>query len=109
MTLFDPAKNEAANAIVINEVTLHNGDPGDGTANALAIPAKPISFGAAVSGVRTQAADVLFDIPAGSTVSHYTLWGGGVAKKKGAFATAKNYPDAGDQHKVKSGTITITG
>lgn len=111
MTMFDAAKNEAANAIAVDELSLHSGDPGTGAANEL--PAgvyarKPIAFGAAVAGVRSQTADVLVDVPAGATVSHYVLWGGGVAKKKGAFAAAESYAAQG-QHKVKTGNITITG
>lgn len=111
MTLFDPAKNEAANAIDVDEVSLHSGDPGTGTSNELptgVYARKPIAFGAAASGVRNQTADVLVDVPAESSVSHYVLWGDGVAKKKGAFPATETYAAQG-QHKVKAGTITITG
>lgn len=111
MTMFDAAKNEAANAITVDQVSLHSGDPGTGTANELptgVYARKAISFAAAVAGVRNQTADVLVDVPAGSSVSHWVLWGGGVAKKKGAFAQTETYAGQG-QHRVKTGNITITG
>lgn len=111
MTLFASAKNAAANAIPIDQISLHSGEPGDGTANEL--PAgvyarKAIAFGAAVNGVRNQSADVLLDVPSESSVSHFVLWGGGVAQKKGAFAQTETYAAQG-QHRVKAGTVTITG
>lgn len=110
MTMFAAAKNEAANAITVDQVSLHSGDPGTGTSNELpdgVYERKAIAFGAAEDGVRNQTADVLIDVPAG-TVSHYVLWGDGVAKKKGAFANAEVYAAPG-QHKVAAGNITITG
>lgn len=110
MTMFAAAKNEAANAIVVDQVSLHSGEPGTGTANEL--PAgvysrQAIAFGAAADGVRQQTADVLVNVPAG-TVSHYVVWGDGVAKKKGAFANAEVYAAPG-QHKISASTITISG
>jgi hypothetical protein len=113
MTLFAAAKNEAANAIVIDKITLHSGEPATGSANELSTAggiysAKAIAFGAAADGVRTQSADVLFDVPAGSSVSHYVLWQGTTAKKKGAFPATETYAAQG-QHRVKEGTLTITG
>jgi hypothetical protein len=113
MTLFAVAKNQAADGITVDKITLHSGDPGTGAANELSTAggiysAKAIAFGAAADGVRTQTADVLFDVPAGASVSHYCLWQGTTAKKKGAFAATEVYAAQG-QHRVKDGTITITG
>lgn len=108
------AKNQAANAITVDTISLHSGPPGvDGTANELPTAGGiysrgPIGFGAANDGVRQQSADVLQDVPPGSTVSHYVLWHGVTAKKIGAYPQAETYAAQG-QHKTKAGTITITG
>lgn len=109
MPLYTAARNEAANGIVIDEISLHNGDPGTGAANELAAgiySRKPIGFSAAANGVRNQLADVICDVPPGSVVSHYVLWGNGVPKFKDAFAQAETYAGQG-QHKIKAGVISI--
>ena len=108
------AKNQAANAITVDTISLHSGPPGaDGLANELttagAIYSRaPIAFDAADDGVRQQSADVVQSVPPGTTVSHYVLWHGATAKKVGAYPQAETYAGQG-QHKSKSGTITITG
>jgi len=108
------AKNQAANAITVDTISLHSGAPGaDGLANELPTAGaiysrKAIAFGAADDGVRQQSADVLQDVPPGSTVSHYVLWQGATAKKVGAYPQAETYAAQG-QHKTKAGTITING
>lgn len=113
MSLFDAAKNEAANAITIDTISLHSADPGTGAANELPTAGdvysrKPIAFGTAAAGVRNQSADVLVDVPAGAKVSHYVLWAGTTPKKKGAFAAAEDFAAAG-QFRVRQGTLSITG
>lgn len=111
MSLTPAAKNAAANAIVVDQISLHSADPTiAGNANEVtggAFPRKAIAFGAAVNGVRTQSGNVTVDIPA-STIHWYVLWGGGVAQKVGQFTEAEVYAAQG-QHVVKDGTITITG
>ncbi|TXH98120.1 MAG: hypothetical protein E6Q75_02430 [Rheinheimera sp.] len=108
------AKNQAANAITVDTISLHSGAPGaDGLANELPTAGaiysrKAIAFGSADDGVRQQLADVLQDVPPGSTVSHYVLWEGTTAKKVGAYPQTETYTGQG-QHKTKSGTITING
>lgn len=114
MSLTSVAKNQAADAIIINSISLHSGAPGAaGTSNELPTAGgiysrKAIGFGAAADGVREQTADVLHDVPAGSVVSHYVLWDGATAKKIAAYPQTETYAAQG-QHKTKQGTITITG
>lgn len=108
------AKNQAANAITVDTISLHSGEPGaDGLANELPTAGaiysrKAIAFGAADDGVRQQSADVLQDVPPGSSVSHYVLWHGPIAKKMGAYPQTEIYAAQG-QHRTKAGTITING
>ena len=111
MTLFAAAKNEAANTIAVNKISLHSGEPGTGSSNEL--PAgvyqrKAIAFGAADDGISNQTADVLVDVPAESSISHYVLWNDDTRKKKGAFDQTETYAGQG-QHRIKNGTITISG
>lgn len=59
---------------------LHSGAPGaTGADNELsggspAYARKAVSFGAAAAGARALSAAVLFDVPAGATVSYMSLW-----------------------------------
>lgn len=84
------AKNEALNAVTINLLSLHDGDPGaDGTANEIAgVNRKPASFGAAVNGERTLEAEVTFTGGVqGQTVAYLGFWeDGNPAIFKGAQA-----------------------
>jgi hypothetical protein len=69
------ARNLALDAITVDRVRLHSGDPGPtGTANVLS-PLTVATFNAAVGGERSLAADVLLTgLGASQEVTHYSLW-----------------------------------
>lgn len=106
--MYDVTLNQAANAISVTQVSLHSGDPGTGTANELSggnYAKKPIAYGAAVAGVRTQSADVLIDVPAGATVSWYVLLDGATPKRKGKLPD-EVFAQAG-QYKLSGSTLSV--
>lgn len=105
MSLTTAALNEAANAVAIDTIKLHSGDPGDGTQNALAGATSPITLAAAVNGVRSMAAALDINVPAG-TVSHYSLWQGATLKSKKAFPTPETYNSTGVA-RVTTATFTV--
>lgn len=101
------ALNRAANAIIAVEASLHSGDPGpNGDQNELPTTGgiysrKATNYGAAVNGVRSLPADISFDTPPDSTVSHYVIRDEeGDVVKSGEFEHAEHYAAQG-QHKIK--------
>ncbi|GLP95283.1 phage tail fiber protein [Paraferrimonas sedimenticola] len=73
-------KNEMLNAMAIDSVSLHDGDPGEnGTDNELASASyarQSCAFNAAVNGSRQLSADVLFDLANGDAVAWIGYWEG---------------------------------
>lgn len=117
MSMSDKAKNRAANAIIAVQASLHSGDPGaDGSANELPTAGgiysrKATNYGAAVAGKRSLPADILFDTPPNSSVSHYVVRDeAGDVVKIGQFPKTEVYAEQG-QHKIKAvgSELTVTG
>lgn len=117
MSMSEKAKNRAANAIIAVQASLHSGAPGaDGSANELSSAGgiytrKATNYGTADDGIRQLPADILFDVPPGSEVSHYVIWDeDDEVVKVGQFAETETYAAQG-QHKIKAegSEIVITG
>lgn len=77
------ARNVGVDAIaaLALRMALHSGDPGAANAadNELsggspAYARKAVAYGAAAAGSAAQSGDVVFDVPAGATVSWISLW-----------------------------------
>lgn len=104
--------NAAANGVPIDKVSLHYGDPGAaGTANELPKTGdiynrQNIQFGLAEDGEREQVEDVPVPVPPGAAVSHWALWGGGVAVQTGPFEHVETYAAAG-VHVVNLGKVRV--
>src|SRR5690606_4105619 len=107
MTNTTAAVNQAADAVIIDEIHLHSGDPGaSGTDNLMAGTESAIVLGAASGGVRSMAAPLEIDVPA-STVSHYSLWGDDTLKNYDAFPTPETYAAPGVA-RITTATYTAT-
>lgn len=82
-TFATTSKNIMLDALTVNKLSLHSGNPGaDGTANELAggSPAyarKAATYNAASGGERLLSANVVFDVPAGATVAYVVKWTSG--------------------------------
>ena len=78
MAFSTAAKNQALDAIVINRISLHTGDPGTTGANLIAATGKlPVTLAASVNGERALSADVPFTGGlAGGPVTHIGFWEG---------------------------------
>lgn len=82
MGIIDNGRHVALDALAaaITRVSAHNGNPGgSGTANELtggtpAYARKAITWAAAASGQVASNASVVFDVPAGSNVTHFGFW-----------------------------------
>lgn len=111
MPLTTNALNQALDGVSFTHISLHSGAPGaSGTNNELTgggYSRQTCTFGASVGGVRTLSNQPTFSVGAGTTVSHYVVWDGSVAKDIGAFSVPETFGNAGT-YKVSGSTITIT-
>jgi hypothetical protein len=83
MSLTTTARNQALDAISIDQMSLHSAFPGATGANELAgsgYARVACTFNAASGGVRTVSAVTNFTVGSGHTVRWAGLWGGGVFK-----------------------------
>jgi len=101
MALTTAGKNIAANSIAYDAASLHTADPtNDGSVAEVsggspAYARKAITLDAAVNGVRQATTQPVFDIPPGTTVSHYALWQGTTCVETGALPNAESYAGQG--------------
>ena len=104
MPLSTVAKNQALDAISVDRVRLHSGDPGaDGTANALG-SLTAVTLAAASNGSRAFSAQVDFTgLGANQSVTWFSLWlnAGTVYKGKGQITS-------GDTQANASGAYSLT-
>jgi hypothetical protein len=111
MSLTTAGKNIALDALVITQARLHTGDPTDaGTANQVTggtYAPQSIAFSAATGGARDSSSQPVFDIPGGTTVSHYSLWAGGTCVDKGALSAAEAFAADG-QYTLTDADISLT-
>ena len=114
MALNDAGKAKCLNALNINFAKLHTGDPSDsGTDNEVsggAYVGQTITWTTAVAGNLDSSNQPLFDIPAGTTVSHYSLWSGGnggTCLATGSLSATESFSGAG-QYRLTDADINIT-
>lgn len=92
-------------------LSIHTGAPGDsGTANEVsggAYARQSITLGAASSRSRSLSGSATFEIPAGTTVSHYAIWMGATCVDAGALSASQTFATAG-QLQINAGSISIT-
>ena len=106
MALTNTALNEAADAIAVDTIKLHSGDPGAaGDQNEISGTTTAITLGAAVNGVRSMTGTLDISVPAG-TVSHYTLWQGTTLKASDAFASPETYASPGTAQ-ISTATLSV--
>lgn len=81
MALSDNGRNSAVNGLASSAtyISLHTADPGttgasEVTGGSPAYARKAATWGTAASGTRTLSTPVVFDVPAGVTITHFGLW-----------------------------------
>ncbi len=116
MPLSDNGRNSAVNGLASNctHISLHSADPGTTGANEIiggspAYARKPASWGAATAGSRALSSPVVFDVPAGVTVTHFGHWN---AASGGNFQAGDNLRDGSNNPASEAftgqGTYTLT-
>lgn len=116
MPLSDNGKNSMVNGLASNatHMSLHSADPGTTGANEItggspAYARKAATWGAASAGVRTLSSQLVFDVPAGVTVTHTGVWS---AASGGTFQGGDNLRDGSNNPVSEAfsgqGTYTVT-
>ncbi len=101
-------KNEALDGVSLNTIKLHSGDAGSsGTSNTISGASASCSYAPASNGERDLADVVAITVPAGETVSHYSVWSGSTFKFGGAFdSSPETYANEGTAN-ISSARIYI--
>lgn len=105
------ARNQALDAITVDRVSLHSGDPGTTGANQIAAAGlQAATFNAAASGERLLNADVAFTgMAAGQPVTFFGAWlNAGTVFKCGAALTGDQAANASGEYTLKGTTTKIT-
>lgn len=93
-------KNKMANAIAYDFASIHTGAPGDdGAANEVtggSYARQAITMAAAVNGMRDSSNQPKFNIPGGTTVTHYALWESGVCMDTGTLSANETFTADGE-------------
>jgi hypothetical protein len=106
------ARNEALDGILVDRVSLHNGDPGTTGANLIAAGGKlAATFNAAASGERLLNADVPFTgLASSEAVTHFGVWlNTGDVFKCGETLTGDQAANVAGEYTLKGTTTKITG
>jgi hypothetical protein len=106
------AKNQALDAIIVDRVRLHSGDPGaSGTSNALG-SLTAATFAAASSGSRVLSGNVdLTGLGASASVTYWTAWlnAGTVYKGSGTISSGDTTANSSGEYRLTTATaLTIT-
>lgn len=114
MALNDAGKAKALNGLGIDFAKIHTADPtAAGTAAEVtggSYAGQTITWTTATNGNLDSSNQPLFDIPAGTTVSHYSLWSGGTGGTCLAFGTlsaSESFTGAG-QYRLTDADINLT-
>jgi len=106
------AKNLALDAITVDRIRLHSGDPGAaGTDNALGAGLSAATFNAASSAERVLASDVtVTGLSAAQSVTHYSVWLNSGTVFRGGFAITSGAvnADGSGQYVLKATTTKLT-
>jgi hypothetical protein len=106
------AINLALDAITVDRIRLHSGDPGGaGTSNALGAGLSAATFNAASSGERLLNADVtVTGLTALQPVTHFSLWLNSGTVFRGGFAISSGdvAANAAGEYTLKATTTKMT-
>ncbi len=116
MPLSDNGRNSAVNGLAsaATYISLHTADPGTTGANEVtggspAYARKAATWGTAASGSRALSSAVVFDVPAGVSITHFGLWS---AATSGNFQAGDALRDASNNAVTETfggqGTYTLT-
>lgn len=111
MALNNAGKAKALNGLGIDFAKIHTADPtSTGTVSEVtggSYVGKTITWTTATTGNLDSSNQPIFDIPAGTTVSHYSLWSGSTCLAFGLLSDVEGFAGAG-QYKLSDADINLT-
>lgn len=110
MPMSTAAKNQALDALTLDRIRLHSGDPGSaGTNNALGAGLSAATFAAASSGSRALSSDVTVSgLSAAQSVTYFSVWqnSGTVFQGSGQITSGSVNADGSGEYILKGTTTT---
>ena len=120
MAFVDDVKNamlelidESDGTVKITHISLHTGDPGTTGADEVtggSYARVAVTWGAASSGTKSNSADLTFQVPSGTTITHVGGWTAstsGTFRGGGALAASQEFATAGS-YKIAAGDLDVT-
>lgn len=107
MGLAEAAKNAALDALTLDGIRLHSGDPGAaGTTNALGAGISAATFSAASSGSRALASNVtVTGLAASQSVTHFSVWDATTFRGSGTIDSGDVTANAAGEYQLTTGTV----
>jgi len=105
--------DETDGTVRITHVSLHTADPGTTGANEVvggSYARQSVTWAAASGGVKSNSAQLVFQVPPGTTITHVGGWdaaGGGTFRGGGPLTASQSYPTGGT-FTINVGNLTIT-
>jgi len=94
--------DETGGSVPIEDISLHTADPGTDGSNEVtggSYARVAVTWGAASGGVKSNSAQLVFNVPAGTTITHVGGWDGSTFRGGGALSAPQEF--------ATSGTYTI--
>lgn len=102
--------DESGGSVPVSTISLHTADPGTtGTSEVVggSYARQSVTWGSAASGSKSNSADLVFQIPAGTTVTHVGGWDGTTFRGGGALAASQPFATAGT-YTIAAGDLDAT-
>lgn len=103
--------DETGGSVSISYISLHTADPGTDGSNEVtggSYARQAVTWDAAASGSKASSADITFNVPSGTTITHAGGWTAstsGTFRGGGALGTSQAFGTAGT-YKIASGDLT---
>lgn len=118
MSFTDAVKNamldlvdETGGTVAIERISLHTADPGTTGASEVtggSYARQAVTWGAASAGVKSNSASMVFQIPAGTTITHVGGWTAAGTFRGGGPLTASQPFSSPGAYTIGSGQLGVT-
>jgi hypothetical protein len=105
--------DETGGAVAITHISLHTANPGTTGASEVtggSYARQAVTWGAASAGVKSNSAQLVFNVPGGTTITHVAGWtasSGGTFRGGGALGASQAYATDGT-YTIAAGQLTQT-
>jgi len=102
--------DESGGTVPVSTISLHTADPGTTGASEVvggSYARQSVTWGTAASGTKSNSADLVFQIPAGVTITHVGGWDGTTFRGGGELAAPQPFATAGT-YTIATGDLDAT-